>query len=197
MSKIIDARGLACPQPVILTRKALQESDQVTTIVDNKTSQHNVSRMAEKGGHNVKVAEKDDGIYLNISKAETTKTAEALEPSSAANGRPLVLVISNQFMGHGDDELGGILIRSFFHTLGEIQPMPDTIIFFNTGVKLTVEESPVLEDLQALANQGIEILSCGTCLGHFELKEKLAVGEVSNMYTIAETMLSAGRVVHL
>ena len=75
--------------------------------------------------------------------------------------------------------------------------MPDTIIFFNTGVKLVVEGSPVLEDLNSLQNQGVEILACGTCLGHFELKEKIAVGEVSNMYTIAETMLTAGKVVNL
>jgi selenium metabolism protein YedF len=82
-------------------------------------------------------------------------------------------------------------------TLGEVEPLPQTIIFFNSGVKLVVEGSPVVEDLQALKAQGIEILACGTCLGHYGLKERVAVGEVSNMYTIAETMLGAGKVVSL
>jgi intracellular sulfur oxidation DsrE/DsrF family protein len=71
------------------------------------------------------------------------------------------------------------------------------IVFFNAGVKLVAADSPVLEDLQALAGRGVQILACGTCLGYFELKEKVAVGEVSNMYTIAETMLGAGKVVSL
>jgi selenium metabolism protein YedF len=100
-------------------------------------------------------------------------------------------------MGRGDDELGRILARGFFHALGEVTPRPDTIIFFNSGVKLVVQGSPVLEDLQALCGQGIEILACGTCLGHFDLKDKLVVGEVSNMYSIAEALLSAGKVVSL
>jgi selenium metabolism protein YedF len=110
----------------------------------------------------------------------------------------LVLTVPSQVMGRGDtEELGQILVRSFFHTLGEVEPLPDTIIFFNSGVKLVAEGSPVLEDLQALSERGIHILACGTCLGYFGLKEKIAVGEVSNMYTIAETLLGAERVVNL
>jgi selenium metabolism protein YedF len=100
-------------------------------------------------------------------------------------------------MGRGDTELGQILIRSFFHTLGEVEPVPETIIFLNSGVKLVIEGSPVLEDLQELCAGGVKILVCGTCLGHYELKDKVAVGEVSNMYTIAETMLGAGKVISL
>ena len=100
-------------------------------------------------------------------------------------------------MGRGDAELGDILIRGFFHTLGEVEPLPDTIIFFNSGVKLVVEGSSALDDLKSLAEKGIEILVCGTCLGHYELKDKIAVGEVSNMYTIAEMMLGAGKVISL
>ena len=100
-------------------------------------------------------------------------------------------------MGRGEPELGQILVRGFFHTLGEIEPLPGTIIFFNGGVRLVVEGSPVLEDLLSLRDKGIEILACGTCLDYFGLKERIAVGEVSNMYTIAETLLRAGRVVSL
>jgi selenium metabolism protein YedF len=197
MSKIVDARGLACPQPVILTRNALQESDAVTTIVDNETARGNVSRLAAKQGCQVDVEEREDGFYLHLTKGEKLVEETAPQPLSAPASGPLVLTVPSDIMGRGDEELGGILVRAFFHTLGEVEPLPQTIIFFNSGVKLVVEGSPVLEDLQALQAQGVEILACGTCLGHYELKDKVAIGEVSNMYTIAETLLSAGKVVSL
>jgi selenium metabolism protein YedF len=108
-----------------------------------------------------------------------------------------VLVISNEVMGYGDNELGGILIRSFLHTLCEADSFPATIIFYNTGVKLVTEKSVVLEDLSNLQKAGIKILACGTCLGHFDLKDKIAVGEISNMYDITETMLQAQKVINL
>lgn len=117
------------------------------------------------------------------------------EPTPASG--PLVLVVSDRQMGRGDEELGQILVRGFFHTLGEVAPIPDTLIFFNAGVKLVVDDSPVLEDLQALESRGIAILACGTCLDYFEIKDRLAVGQVSNMYDIASAMLSAGKMVML
>lgn len=197
MAKIVDARGLACPQPVILTRNALQESHVITTIVDNETAQTNVTRMAEKTGAAVEIEEREDGIYLHITKEGAPLEVTAPQPASAPAGGPLVLTIPSEIMGRGDAELGNVLIRGFFHTLGEVEPLPHTIIFFNSGVKLVVEGSPVLEDLQDLYGRGVGILACGTCLGHYELKEKIAVGEVSNMYTIAETMLGAGKVISL
>jgi selenium metabolism protein YedF len=193
--KIVDARGLACPQPVIMTRTALQECDAVVTIVDNRTAQHNVTRMAEKSGCTVRVEEREDGVYLHILRSAQPAGEPAPTPPVSPSGGPLVLVISNEHMGHGEAELGHILIRAFFHTLNEVEPLPDTIIFFNSGVRLVVEDSPVLEDLRSLSEQGVEILACGTCLQYYNLKDKIAVGEVSNMMTIAETMLRAGRLV--
>jgi selenium metabolism protein YedF len=198
MAKTVDARGLPCPQPVIMTRNALRESDAVTTIVDNETARHNVTRMAERGGCTVQVEEREDGIYLYITQGEIPQEEVAPQPTVTPAGGSLVLVVPSEFMGRGDyTELGHILIRGFFHTLSEVEPLPDTVIFFNSGVKLVVEGSPVLEDLRALRKLGVEILACGTCLGYYELKEKVAVGEVSNMYTIVETMLRAGKVVSL
>ncbi len=195
MAKVVDARGLACPQPVILTRKALAETEDVITIVDNETARANVTHLAEKAGATVTVEQRADGTYLHIVKGEAEAAGKPITLPTA--GGPLVLAVPSHIMGRGDEELGGILIRGFFHTLGEVEPLPQTIIFFNSGVKLVVEDSPVLEDLQALATRGIEILACGTCLGHYGLTEKVAVGKVSNMYTIAETMLRAGKVVSL
>jgi selenium metabolism protein YedF len=197
MSKIVDARGLACPQPVILTRRALQESDAVTTIVDNEMARSNVSRMAAKQGCQVDVEEREDGTYVHLTKGEAPAEGAAPQTAAAPASGPMVLTVPSDIMGRGDEELGGILVRAFFHTLGEVEPLPQTIIFFNSGVKLVAEGSPVVEDLQALEAQGIEILACGTCLGYYGLKERVALGEVSNMYTIAETILGARKVVSL
>ncbi len=112
-------------------------------------------------------------------------------------GDTVVVAISSTTMGRGDDQLGGVLLRSFLHTLGEISPTPHVLIFLNEGVKLVTEGSSVLDDLLALQEKGVELLACGTCLGHFGLKEKVAVGQVSNMYVIAETMVRAAKVVNL
>jgi selenium metabolism protein YedF len=206
--KLVDARGLACPQPVLQTRKALRESgalqeeSALTVVVDNDTAQKNVTRMAEKTGYTVRSEQRDDGIYLRISgqgpSLPQTGTQEMLVGKAVPAEGPLVLFVASQYMGQGEHaELGTILARAFFHTLGEVEPLPETIIFINSGVKLVVEGSPVTEDLDALCSQGIEVLACGTCLDYYGLKDKLAVGEISNMYTIAETLLGAGKVVKL
>lgn len=199
MTKIVDARGLACPQPVILTKKALADagSETVTTIVDSPTSEINVSRMARKAGWQVTVETQDDGVYLHLSR-EGGIVPETLPLGKAevlpTTGR-LVVYVSADRMGRGVDELGGILIRAFLHTLNQVAPLPDTLVFVNTGVRLVTEGSPVLEDLQTLVDQGVDILACGTCLNYLELTGKVAIGTVSNMYDIAETLLGAGKVV--
>lgn len=198
MTTTVDARGLACPQPVILTRKAMQQSDQIQTLVDSETSMTNVSRMAKKAGWQVNVVSAEDEYRIDLQKGDGTPAAspQAVGKAEVVSG-PLVLVISSDAMGRGEAELGNILVRGFFHTLGEVEPLPQTIIFYNAGVKLACEDSPVLDDLRDLESQDIEMLVCGTCLGYFELTEKLVVGQVSNMYDIAETILGAGKVVNL
>jgi len=196
VTTIVDARGLACPQPVIKTRQAMQGADQVITLVDNDSAVANVSRMAEKAGWQVKVTPEGEGYRIEMA-------GSALQQEALPAGRveplagPLVLVVSADVMGRGNEELGHILIRSFFHTLGEVEPRPDRIILFNTGVRLACEGSAVLDDLCQLEAEGVEIVACGTCLGYFELKDKLAAGRISNMYDIAEAILGAGKVVNL
>lgn len=198
MKTTVDARGLACPQPVIQTRKAMQQGDQIVTLVDNETSVTNVSRMAEKEGWQVHVVPQADEFRIELVRGEPLPQTEpmAVGKAEVVSG-PLVLVVSSDIMGRGEAELGSILVRGFFHTLGEVQPLPQHILFFNTGVKLACTGSPVLEDLRALEDRGIELLVCGTCLNYYKLTEQLAAGQVSNMYDIAETMLSAGKVVNL
>jgi selenium metabolism protein YedF len=196
MSRVVDARGLACPQPVILTRKAMEDETDLVTLVDSETSRDNVRRMAEKVGRTVAVSYQDGAYQIHISGAPGLT-----RPPSHEAVPGLVLVVSDNQMGRGDPELGKVLIRGFFHTLvealGKAGTCPQTVIFFNAGVWLTLDDSPVLEDLRALGDQGVTMLACGTCLRHYGVLERLAVGQVSNMYDIAEAMLSAGRVVTL
>ena len=191
MSTTIDARGLACPHPVVLTKKALEEADEVTTIVDNETAKENVSRLATSQGYQVSIEEKEGGIYLHL-----TKTAAGMEesPVTPISGSMLLLIASNS-LGRGDEELGDILMRSFIHTLGEVTPKPNRIVLINSGVKLVTKGSEVIDDLHALKDQGIEILACGTCLGYYNLKEAVEVGQISNMYDITSALLQAGKII--
>jgi len=202
MSRVIDARGLACPQPVVLTNKAIAEADEVTTIVDNQVAVENVSRLARSKGFAVELNEKSDGIYLVLRKAGTSAGPgpapnAPVIPQTAKGAGPIVLFVSSDCLGVGPAELGERLMGVFFHTLAEIARKLDMIIFINSGVKLTTEGSRPLDDLKALAAQGIDILACGTCLNYYELTAKLGVGRVSNMYDIAESLLGAGKIVKL
>ncbi len=191
MAKVVDARGLSCPHPVIMTKKALQENDEITVIVDNPVSKDNVKRMGESLGCEVSIEEKNDGIYLFIKKV--ARSGPGAEEEASSKG--VVVVIPSLSMGRGDADLGFILVRSFVGTLIEFADSLEKLILFNEGVKLAVDDSPVLEELKGLEERGVEILVCGTCLDFFGLKERVSVGTVSNMYSITEAMLSAEKLV--
>jgi len=196
MVKTVDARGMPCPQPVILTKRAMDEADEVLALVSAEDQVTNVRRLAEKAGWQVSMERREDAFAVRLTKGKAS-TEPKITPDLAVCTVPAgdtVLIVSSEQMGRGEAELGGILIRAFFHTLNETQPLPQTIIYYSSGVKLAVEGSPILDDLRALQDRGIEVLACGTCLGYYNLKERLAVGSISNMYTIAEKLLRAGRV---
>ena len=198
--KIVNAKGLASPQPVILAKQALESHEQVRVVVDNDTALENVKRLGAKSGCDVKAEKKRDGTYeINLTrKADTVEAKEDCVSSYGAipaQSGPFVIVISADKMGRGNDELGYVLIRAFLHTISLQAEKPDVMIFYNTGVKLTVQGSEVLDDLKQLENEGVQLLVCGTCLNYFEIKDKLAAGTVSNMYDIVETMSSAGRLI--
>ncbi len=195
MSKTIDAKGLACPQPVILTKKALETESEVTVIVDNETARENVTRLAEKSGCAISVESVNNGTFnLIISKKGAASSTEA-SPQTARQSGPNIFVISSNTMGKGDDELGAALMKAFIHTIFSLDYLPDMLIFYNTGVKLAVKESDVLDDLKKLEEQGVEILICGTCANFFNIKDDIAAGIISNMYDIAGAMSKAGRIV--
>jgi len=195
--KIIDARGLSCPQPVVLTKKALEDNARVTTVVDNETALENVKRLAGKFGCAVTVEPKGKSVYeIHIVRGtdfnKDQDFAASCQTGTAPSG-PFVIAVTEDKMGRGSDELGAVLIKAFIHTVAGQAKKPDVMILYNTGVKLTVQGSDVLEDLKQMESEGVQILVCGTCLNYFEIKDKLAVGIVSNMYDIVETMSSAGR----
>ncbi len=198
--KEIDNRGLACPQPVVNTKKALAElagegsqAFMLTVIVDNEAAKENVSRYARAAGHQVSVEEKEDGTYIFIQN-KTTDDLEVGELSCGEAGqtqRGTVFLITSATLGQGSEELGKILMRSFIFALKEGGVLPAKMLFLNSGVFLTTEGSPVLDELKELAARGTEVFSCGTCLDFYQLKEKLQVGQVTNMYDTVENISSA------
>jgi selenium metabolism protein YedF len=196
--KIVNATGLACPQPVMLAKEAIGKNEQVKVLVDNETALENVKRLGTKMGCSVESRAKAGGVFeIMLTRKAGAPSAQAdfsvsRTPAPSAAG-PFVIVLAEDKMGRGNDELGSVLIRAFMHTIAEQAQKPDVLIFYNTGVKLVLQGAETLEDIKELAEAGVEILVCGTCLNFFEVKEKLGVGAVSNMYDIVETMSRAGR----
>ncbi|HAP31877.1 MAG TPA: sulfurtransferase-like selenium metabolism protein YedF [Firmicutes bacterium] len=192
----------------------------LTVLVDNTTAAENVSRFARSASCRVDVEQKEDGIHIQIRRKAAEQasagegelktpaparqqTQQAQDPHpeqaeaccSGVNGGmgDTVLLITASTLGRGSEELGKILMRSFIFTLKEAETPPARIYFLNSGVSLTVEGSPVLEELQELAARGVEIFSCGTCLDYYQLNEKLAAGSVTNMYDTMAAVLSSKR----
>lgn len=191
MDELVDARGMACPAPVVKTKDALRGGAKVIEVlVDNPTARDNVCRFATSQGCSVGV--KEEGDIFRIAVSKTTEASSSWpEPVAADSGIRSVVVISEDIMGRGDRELGEILVKAFLNTLAENEPPPWRMALFNSGVKLAVEGADTVQALSNLDRLGVEILVCGTCLDFFGMKEKLAVGTVSNMYDIMTTMLSA------
>lgn len=188
MSIEVNAKGQACPKPVIMTKKELDNIAEgvITTIVDNEVAKENVSKLAKSLGYDYKVDKKSDNeYYVHITKGEVSEEANVCIPDTF---KDMTIAFSSNTMGSGSEELGKILMKSFIYTLTEAAPFPSTLIFYNGGVHLTCEGSEVLEDLRRLEDEGVEIISCGTCLDYFGINDKLKVGEISNMYTIYEKL---------
>lgn len=199
---VIDARGDACPIPVVKTLRALGAlggPGEVETIVDNKVAVENLGRMAtSKGCASAveQVAEKEWHVTTTATEAVEVAAGEPEAATCAAPaGNGVVIQVASDAMGIGDDELGHKLIKGFIFSLTQLPELPRTMLFYNGGARLTCEGSASLEDLKNLAAGGVEILTCGTCLDHYGLTDKLAVGEVTNMYVITEKLTGASVVV--
>lgn len=194
----IDAMGLACPLPVVKTVKALESLTGPATLeihVDNDIAVQNVKRLADSKGFPVRldaIAEKHFVIIMEAVKIAPHETPITCLPQPTNN---TVVAITSDAMGHGSDELGKQLMKGFIYALSQLEDLPKTILFYNGGAKLTTDGSLSLEDLKTMEEQGVQILTCGTCLNYYGLSEKLAVGCVTNMYTIVETLAQATKVI--
>jgi len=192
----VDARGMQCPRPVIETKKALEKINEgeIITIVDNEIAKENVSKLAKSLNYDVDIQEIDGEYHLSIHKGFVEKD---YYPQRRNSFKDMSILIGKDTMGEGSDELGRILMKGYIYTLTEIKPYPKSILFINSGVKLTTQDSEVLDHIRKLEGEGVEILSCGTCLDYFNLKDKLAVGGVTNMYTIVEKMNEAKNTIRI
>lgn len=206
----IDAKGDVCPIPIIKTKKELKNIEKngtVLVIVDNETAKENLEKMAKELGYNYSSKTINKEHYeVEIIKGEVSQGEDKLSLNQIdilKNNAPIeqykkdntLVVISSSTMGDGDEELGKILIKGFIYALMEVEKLPGTIIFYNGGAKLSVKDSPVIEDLKKLEQLGVEILTCGTCLDYYNIKDNLAIGKITNMYSIVEKMNAADKII--
>ena len=189
-----------CPYPVVETRKQmLANPEQVLDVlVGDQAGRDNVSRLAAKMGYRAATETAAEGYRLRLTPsgeqgAQAENRAEAAT-APASSGKTVIYCGSDR-MGNGDDEFGRLLLKNFVTTLLEMDPLPDTILFVNSGINLTTKGSDTLEALEKLVQRGVDIASCGLCLDFYNKKEELCVGRTTNMYEMAELQCQATRVV--
>jgi selenium metabolism protein YedF len=199
----VDTRGQLCPAPLIAAKRALREiaeGESIIILTDNNTSYSNLTRFLKDNKTEI-IQEENNGVWkLTVKKTSgfsaKTRAEYYCRPEVAHFEKgDFVVVISSEKMGEGDDELGRLLVGNFIKALKDLDKLPAKIIFYNSGVKLAVRGSEQLEHLRQLEKMGVEILLCATCVNHYGLEEKTDAGILSNMYTIAEAMASASKVI--
>lgn len=201
----VNAIGDACPIPVVKTKNAIKELNgpgTVEVLVDNEIAVQNLTKMAVQKGYEIQSQKLEEQKYQVImtvgeggegmEKQEDTAEETVCIPDSRNHK---IVVISSGRKGEGNDELGEVLMKGFIYALTQQDELPETILFYNGGAPFTCEGSPALEDLKQLEAQGVEILTCGTCLNYYGLSEKLKIGDVTNMYVIAEKMMQADSII--
>ena len=183
----INAVGLACPKPVINTKKELDKIEEgiVVVTVDNDIAKQNILKLSNSLNCKAEIIKQEkDLISIEIKKGENV----IIEEKKQDELEDKCIFISSDKIGNGNDELGAILMKGFIYTLTESKPYPKSILLVNSGVKLTTENYDTVGNLKILEEAGVEILSCGTCLDYYGLKESLKLGSVTNMYTIVDIM---------
>lgn len=195
--KTIDAKNLACPLPVIKAKKALMETDELQIIVDNQIATQNLKKLAEQMDCDYSVEKQNETDYLvQLTKRQNAQaaTTEATTPLSSTD--EYTVVINSDTLGKGEEPFSQNLLKMFIYTLTEQPILPKRVIFYNLGVQLVAYTSPVLEDLQHLANSGVEILACGACLDYYQLNDQVAVGQITNMYHIIEILRTDAKIIY-
>ena len=197
----VNAMGDQCPIPVVKTLKALSgltEPSVVEVLVDYEIPVQNLTRLASsKGLKSVseKLGEDQFVVRMEVPDPAAVKGGEEDAACHPDQRGDTVVAIASECMGHGDKELGAVLMKGFVYALSQQEELPRTILLYNGGAKLSVEGAVTVEDLKSMEAQGVELLTCGTCLNFYGLQDKLAVGSVTNMYTIVEKLMQAGKVI--
>ena len=198
----VDARGQTCPTPLILTRKAfldMKQGEQILITVDNLTAKENVERFLKEQGCNPIEVSMENGIYTLASEKVLpfSPQTQLHKNNTLHNDKTSHLIcFKSKTMGTGADELGEILIKGFISTIKEITPLPTALLFYNSGVFLTLTSSPVLVALKDLEHKGVKILVCGTCLDYFNKKQEIGVGTISNLYDILQTLSQNSHIIY-
>lgn len=196
MPPILDLTGLACPLPVIRTKEALEQGEpqELVVVVDNEAARDNVTRFAQSRGCAVASAAVDNCYHLTITPPAGETPQTCVFPTAAPAPQTTVVVFASDRMGDGDPALGEILMRALVQSLVQME-VPRKMLFYNRGVFLALDDSPVLPEFKSLAEMGVELLVCGTCLDFYKVRDRLKVGQVSNMFTILGTQMQAGRII--
>lgn len=197
----LDERGKQCPMPVIDTKKALEASQAgeiVEVLVDNEIAVQNLRKMAGHKGLESSCEKLSQREFLvritaGASAGEAAKPGfqEALSCQPDTRRTGMVVVLSSNLMGQGDEMLSKALMKGFVYALSQQDILPETVLLYNSGAFLSSEGSDNLDDLKELEAQGVEILTCGACINHYGLEDRLKVGGVTNMYEIVERMTAA------
>lgn len=200
---VVDCIGKLCPVPVIETKKAIEklpaEGGVVQTLVDNSIACENLSKMAQHKGYNCTVQKQADNRYAVTITVGGGRSAEKAEPAQpqVSYGEGVVFAIGQDKMGGGNEELGKILIKGFIYALANLDIPPKAVLFFNSGVNLSLQGANTLEDLKELEKRGTIVRVCGACVDFYNCKDKVAVGEITNMYNIVEIMRTAQSVINI
>ena len=188
----IDCRGKTCPQPVIMTKEALERLKEgiLTVIVDDPSSCENIVRFVQSQGCSIRTERIGEDFHLHVEKGDEKEKTKRQEKEE----KKVVVYLNSHLLGNGDEALGRFLMRAFLKTLLDMETKPNRVVLINSGVQLASEGSEALEHLKGLSEKGTEILACGTCLDFYKLKEKMEVGRISNMFEIMESLLEADQV---
>lgn len=203
--------------------REMNGAGQVEVLVDNEIAVQNLTKMAKQKGYQCQTEKISDDEYKVMITVPEGNESNAADQDAAMNAaregaagtagetagedagqtaclpdsrkKKKIVVLRSGKMGEGNDELGAVLMKGFIYALTELDNLPETILLYNGGAPLSCEGSDSLEDLKTLEAQGVEIMTCGTCLNYYGLSDKLAVGTVTNMYAIAEKMSEADTII--
>jgi len=201
--RTIDTRGQQCPAPIIATKKALAraiEGESFFVLTDNQTSLDNLTRFLKDNRTGFSVRESDNFWTLTVTKGAGAMVQQEAE-KYCSSGIPhfskgdFVIAISSDTMGSGNDELGTLLMGNFIKAIRDMDHLPSKIVFYNSGVMLGQDDSPVIENLQEIEKMGVTLLLCATCVSFYSLSGKIHIGSLSNMFEIAQAMASASNII--